>query len=345
MIYKFKFNLVTNRNLYYRTDDFIEVVHSKGNIFRIFPYFTLDNKFYPSDVKLGFEIQEYYKNSQDKYIQSTHNKGSKKTFRITSIISLTVSNLRACINNYFQDNPTYDGQYIIDYDDSIKYFSFKDIKQNHVSLVKEIIDSFQEFEEIEISHTLAISKLLSKFKSDLIIAIEQNEHKIQDVLKLYKDILFLVLIGFDSTLDFEVIVQSDTYSDNRIDIISSKPYNHINLIELKQAKAIFFNKKKKYRGNTYKPTEELSKAIHQTNVQRAHMAISSSESYKIYGSSILLYGNKKNEFSSHPDKEILNENLEIIKYNNKNITIMSYDEVLERIESLLYKQKNSDFTL
>jgi hypothetical protein len=170
--------------------------------------------------------------------------------------------------------------------------------------------------------------------------MEENELSVQSTLKKFKDIISLVLLGVDSTLTFEFRIEDEDTPTNKVDIASIKPCIAINLIELKRADAIMFDKTKIYRNNTLSPTKQFSSAIQQTNVQRAYLSKTTNNIFETVSKSVLIYGNTKREFSNHQYEEDLKANLAILKFNNKDITIMTYDEIIDRIDQLIGVPRN-----
>ena len=158
-----------------------------------------------------------------------------------------------------------------------------------------------------------------------------------------RKILPLVILGVDSALIFEYEIINDTNDPTIPDILFNNENNQlVNLIELKRADAKMFNPSN-FRNNTLRIKPEFSNAIHQTNVQRTMMAISSNEYQYAIPKSILIYGSLNNEVERlNVDRDHILKNLNILRYNNKDLTIITYDELLERVELLINNSGQSD---
>ncbi|MDR1697543.1 MAG: DUF4263 domain-containing protein, partial [Erysipelotrichaceae bacterium] len=108
-----------------------------------------------------------------------------------------------------------------------------------------------------------------------------------------------------------------------------------NLIELKRADEPLFIKTAPFRNNTFSLTKTFSNAIQQVNVQRHNYVASVNDPLAPMCKSILIIGNKKHEFSGHQFEKELYYNLHVVRFNNKDIMIMTYDEIIERIDALV----------
>ena len=98
-----------------------------------------------------------------------------------------------------------------------------------------------------------------------------------------------------------------------------------------------------YRNNTLKIKPNFSNAIHQTNIQRNLLAVQAEHYYETIPKSVLIYGHLNEEskkfkvegLSPADSKKIILQNLNIIRHNNKDIIILTYDEFINRIEVLI----------
>jgi len=101
---------------------------------------------------------------------------------------------------------------------------------------------------------------------------------------------------------------------------------------------IQINQRSEYRVNTLRIKPDFSNAIHQTNVQRVMMAQSATNVKGVIPKSILIYGNFESEIDRLCiQKDLLTNNLNMLKYNNKDLIILTYDEIINRVDLIIEK--------
>ncbi|XMB73009.1 hypothetical protein RJI07_03625 [Mycoplasmatota bacterium WC30] len=72
------------------------------------------------------------------------------------------------------------------------------------------------------------------------------------------------------------------------------------------------------------------------------IAASESDPYKVNAKSFLIIGNLQDEIAYHElESNDIELNLNIVKYNNKDCEIITYDKLLQRIDNLLVKLKST----
>lgn len=57
-------------------------------------------------------------------------------------------------------------------------------------------------------------------------------------------------------------------------------------------------------------------------MQRLYNAVNREDIYNVQAKSILIYGNKQEEFNYNENRDMLHKNLENIKHNNKDLIII-----------------------
>lgn len=224
---------------------------------------------------------------------------------------------------------------VVDFDDLKQYIRLENINQKLREYLENIDEIGLNEDLVLLGQVKTTKKMMHSFKKDLISVLDKDEYSIHSILKKYSKILSLVLLGCDSTLKFEYSFQTEGLDINKVDAIEIDTLTPKNIIEIKRADVHLFNKTKPYRNNTYSLSKEFSSAIQQANIQRHNYSSSSSDPLSPMCKSILIIGNSTKEFEGVEDKQVLEYNLNVVKYNNKDITIMTYDEMLNRIETLI----------
>lgn len=336
----FNFNCVNannNNQRVYKTEQhyFLQIIENKW--YQITPSLAIDIS--TNKPKVGFEVLKGYADEDNIFRIEYIKKQSQKKYEIRSKLLDTMINLEAAIHVAVKKSRL--GQTIsAEFDDKKQYIRLENINEK----LKEYLENIDEIglndDLILLGQVKTTKKTMECFRNDLVSVLDENEPTIHKVLKKYSRILSLVLLGVDSTLKFEFTFETEGMESNRADAIDIDSIDPKNIIEIKRANECLFDKSKRYRNNTYSLTKAFSSAIQQANVQRHHFASSSKDPLSPLCKSILIIGNAFKEFSQHPDKDILNYNLSVVKYDNKDITIMTYDEILTRINSLISVNSN-----
>lgn len=201
------------------------------------------------------------------------------------------------------------------------------------------------FESLEIEEDLVFGaelktrhKLLENFKSELLISCSGNEYDIEKVLKKYQRFLPLIMPGTNGTAEFQFIIDVEGYPINRADIFMRDTVSFPNVVELKREDVKLF-KKNTYRNNTCELTDEFSNSIQQTNMQRNMISAAEKSPEKVFVKSFLLIGNLSKEVQNHNlDEKLIRLNFNVVKYNNKDCEIITYDQIIDRIDLLLAKK-------
>jgi len=201
------------------------------------------------------------------------------------------------------------------------------------------------FETLELDEDLVFGtelktrhKLLENFKAELLTSFSGNEHNIERVLKKYRRFLPLIMPGTNGTAEFQFIIDVEGYPTNRADIMLNDTVNFSNVVELKREDVKLF-KKTTYRNNTCELTDEFSNSIQQTNMQRNMISASERNPEKVFVKSFLLIGNLTKEVQNHNlDEKLIRLNFNVVKYNNKDCEIITYDQIVDKIDLLLSKK-------
>lgn len=335
MVETMDFNIKSYENLLFKTDKWI-IVNYQKDFFHVQPYFTVDSITMVTSVEVGFNIIETkFDELENKYSIKLRSKDSEKKYKLPTALIKEIVNIEASIvEAVLKQNKRFASINIV-YDKEKTYLRMQNINNKFREYLKSFLELPIDFDTVKLGQSVSRQKLLMDFKKELIESTKINEQSIQHTFKKYRDILSLVLLGVDSTLTFEFRIENDDTLTNKVDIASTLSSKAINLIELKKADAIMFDKTNLYRNNTLSPTKQFSSAIQQTNVQRAFLSKITNDIFNTVSKSVLIFGNSKQEFVGHIYEKELKENLAILKYNNKDITIMTYDEILDRIDLLI----------
>lgn len=225
--------------------------------------------------------------------------------------------------------------YIVNIDLSKDYLNISKEDFN-VENLNDFLNNLNDLDLLELNEIESRKKLLKSFREELGSKLNQNESVLEDIFNKYQSLLALILKGVDATLDFQYYISSE--GRNMIaDANMTESSGNVNIIELKNPNDKFFTpSNSEYRTNTIRLNPSFSNAIHQANMQRVYNAVNRKDIYNVQAKSILIYGNKQEEFNNQ-NRDILHKNLENIKYNNKDLLIISYDEIIERIDLLINK--------
>lgn len=289
--------------------------------------------------KVGMRLKEVtYNKITDSYEVKEYKEGKKSEFRLSTKILEEIVNLEACIVEEIAKQKI-DGisrtSFSVEYDSNKQYIRLGNINKR----VKEYLVKFDELELEEEVIKFGEYKMrkiyLERFKQELIDNFEKDEHHLEACLKKYQDLLPLVLPNVNATLQFQYrILENDDQDINISDVLSDDDGDNMNIIELKRADCVLFDKRKKYRNNTFNLSREFSGAIQQASVQRARLANVRSDKYSSLAKSTLIIGNQKSEFIGKHEEDLY-YNFKVVRYNNKDCEIITYDEIVKNIDKLL----------
>lgn len=292
-----------------------------------------------SDVRIRIDISEVKLNVvTGEYEKEIYTRDTTKTFHYSNIIFEKLSKIRPIICQAVYDEIYLKDNYYIDFDKKIKQELIENPTKYTTEQIHDFLKGIHENNLVDYAQSLFLFKSLSGFKESLLEVLDKDEHSISKVFKKYENILSLVLLGVDSTLTFEYKITNDDGDTVKPDIYSDNQHNElVNLIELKKATAEMFNRSE-YRVNTLRIKPDFSNAIHQTNVQRVIMAQSATNVKGVIPKSILVYGNFEDEIERlNIPRDLLTSNLNILKYNNKDLIILTYDEIINRVDLIIGK--------
>lgn len=291
-----------------------------------------------TDYRVRIKIQEMKTNNmtglleRDKYVKS-----SLKKYDLNNDLLTLVSKLRPYIISQLEKEESYSGQdIIVSFDDFNDFTTIEKPENYTVEQINEFMNSIEDINLVNLSSTVLLFKSLNNFKDELTSVLQGTEHEISAVFKKYETVVSLVLFGMNSKLTFEYEIDTENYNQVIPDVhVNNEGNQTINLIELKRADAQMFNDTP-YRNNTLKIKPEFFNAIHQTNIQRSLLALSGSFYQDTIPKSILIFGHLGNERERlSVNGEILLQNLNTLRYNNKDVLIITYDELISKIEALI----------
>ncbi|MCF7931341.1 MAG: hypothetical protein K9L02_07525 [Acholeplasmataceae bacterium] len=322
------------------------LIETKNGIFAIDPYIkeNSDEESFEKKFLVGIQVKEMEKNDNDELQIVTLKRSSQKRFIFHTDILREIVNIESGIMERLlkrTDDEIFLESFDFVYDDSKTYLKIG----NFNNRLSEYLESF-DYLEIEENLIFAAEqktkiKLLKSFKEELLHSFSINEHDIERVLKKYQGFLPLLIPGINGVAKFQYIVDTDDFATNIIDIQVDNNHDFPNLIELKKEDVQLF-KLSEYRNNTCKLTSEFSNAIQQTNIQRNMVAASESDPNRTLVKSFLLIGNLKKEIELHRiEPKIIQMNYNVVKYNNKDCDILTYDKLIERIDLLLSENISS----
>lgn len=291
-------------------------------------------------VNFNTDNQTYEKEIYKRDVNTT------KTYHLSNDLLNEISKLQSFIKREIEqyDLSVYHEDFTIDFNKMDKYISIENPNNYSSEQIHNFLNMIDDAKDLNIGNSILMIKALTNFKNELLSVLDQNENKITAVFKKYKSVLSMILLGINSIPIFSHRIKTSNYKTVIPDItLFNEKDEKIHLIELKQAKFRMF-KDNYYRNNTLETEPKFFNAIHQTNFQRTMKAVGTNVYYKTIPKSILIYGDigKETELFKPKDVEdpeekrkILIRNLNIIRHNNKDIIILTYDEFIEKIDILI----------
>ncbi|MBU1093550.1 MAG: DUF4263 domain-containing protein [Firmicutes bacterium] len=316
----------------------------KEKTFGINPYIhiTPDSNGRLNDYLVGMDIKEYKIDDEGNQVIVKSERQSQKLFTLHTELLRVIVNLEAGIQDRLSKREIDElltDSFDFEYDNNVTYIRLADIN-NRIKKYLESFDTLDLAEEIIFSSELKTRhKLLSNFRIELLKAMSEDEHSIERVFKKFQEFLPLIIPGLNGVAEFQFIIRNEDYLENRTDILYDNINQFPNIIELKRANVMLF-KINEYRNNTCKLTDEFSSAIQQTNIQRNMMSASESKPMKVLIKSFLIIGNLKEEIIKHTkiSSDMISLNFNVVRYNNKDCDIITYDQLIDRIDILLTKK-------
>lgn len=353
------FELATRKTFYdalYRTKGKL-LFNDRNNDYEIEPSFTIffyepGNSFgeqrktlvssrIVTDVRVRCDISEIeFDQSTFSYKKKKYKRKGNRSFHLSNDLLNYVSKLQSYIYSQIINTEFNEQDYSISFDEMHNYVVVENSKNYSIQQISQVINTIDDIDELNLSRAILLNKSLLKFKDDLTNVLDEDEHAISKVFKKHKDILPLILLGYDATLEFEYEIKNLGDGTTKPDIFLLDDKNErITLIELKRADAKMFAGT--YRVDTLKIKSDFANAIHQTNLQRTKLSQCSKKYHFNIPKSILIYGNLEQEKTDAIDEKLLIKNLNILRYNNKDLIIITYDEVLQRVDLLIENEKCS----
>lgn len=291
------------------------------------------------DVRVRCDVSEIeFDQSTLSYNKKKYKRKANKSFHLSNDLLNYISKLQSYIYSQIIDTEFNEQDYSISFDEMDNYVVVENSKNYTIQQISQVINAIDDIDELNLSRAILLNKSLSKFKDDLTSVLDEDEHAISRVFKKHKDVLPLILLGYDATLEFEYEIKNIGDGTTKPDIFLLDDKNErITLIELKRADTKMFSGT--HRVDTLKIKSDFANAIHQTNLQRTKLSQSSNKYHFNIPKSILIYGNLEQEKTDVIDEELLIKNLNILRYNNKDLIIMTYDEVLQRVDLLIENKK------
>ncbi len=289
-----------------------------------------------TDVRVRCDIHCLEFNEEtNTYSKDRYTRGALKTFKFSNDLLNYISKLQSYIYSKLINEIFGTQEIIIDFNNISNYVIVENSNNYTIDQIRTVINTIDDLEYINLTKAILNNKLLVNFKNELEEVLIGTENNIAEVFEKYKELLPILLLGYDATLEFEYQIVDLGNGETKPDIKLKDESNEvITLVELKRADKKLFGGQ--HRTDTLRVRSYFSNAIHQTNVQRNNLSRSSDEySYNI-PHSILIIGNLNIE--SDGDIDRLNEmkkNLNVLRYNNKDLTIMTYDQLIERIDLLI----------
>jgi len=338
-------------------NDFLEVsIKDKKFIIKIsFSFMLIDNIYYNfetddffsfeniNDYKVRIHVQEMkYNNDLSNYEAIKYGRSAYKQYELNNDLLEIISKIRPFVISQLKDIEYYNSEdnIFIDFTE-LDNFTVMEKPENYTDeQICAFLESIENMNIVSIGNSILLYKTLEGFKNELINVLSGTEHQITAVFKKYESILSIVLLGMESEATFEYTIDPEQYDVVVPDAsMENQEKQIINLIECKRADAQMFNDSL-YRNNTLKIKPDFYNAIHQTNIQRSMMALTADTYYKTLPKSILIYGNLEEEINrlvtyGHPVKQ----NLNTLRYNNKDVIILTYDELIEKIDLLINNSK------
>lgn len=336
---KFKFAKIS-KDIYRTTDEYFFA--SKDSIFGIMPYIKTeyDSHERTHNYYVGMTIKECNTDENGhlqvkKVLRQSNKQFTLHTELLKEVVNIEAGMLEKISKRDFDE--LFSDVFDFEYDPKVTYIRLADLNNR----LKKYLLSFDTLvleEDVIFNAELKTRhRLLSRFKEELVKSLNENEHYIEMVLKKYQGFLPLIIPGLDGVAEFQYVIDNDEFPVNRIDIKFDNQVDFPNIIELKRADTLLF-KKNEYRNNTCKLTSEFSNAIQQTNIQRNMMSAKEVKPSKVLVKSFLLIGNIEKEVEMHNiSSDIVRLNLNIVRYNNKDCDIITYDQLINRLQMLLDK--------
>lgn len=331
------FLFFTTGQTYYCIEPSFTISYIDNSLFNEGKYIIGGNEI--TDIRVRCELSELVLDvTTSEFVKKKFRSNANKTFRLNNDILSYISKLQSFISSEIIDVDFNEQDYTIDFTNMSDYVVVENSHNYTIDQISRVINTVNDINDLNLSRTILLNKTLTSFKNALASVLNESEHEISKVFKEYKEVLPLVLLGYDATLEFEYKIVDVGDGITKPDIFLLDEHNEkITLVELKRADAIMFGGK--YRVDTLRVKTDFSNAIHQTNIQRTKLSQSSNAYHYNIPKSILVYGNMENEITNEVDIDIVRKNLNIIRYNNKDLIIMTYNEVLERIDLILKTEK------
>lgn len=349
MTFKFKRCNITNKEAYYETKDYFEIIKNEDLIYRILPQLVRTNfsstgsyenknlKFI-CDAIIDYKLECLRVNKNGEIVHKMNRSENKKIIELNHSLIELIENIDGAIKEHVRKNliSLEDDKFNVEFDEAIDYITMCKLDSD----VVDYIDKNGNEPLIDVVKNTATKKQLERFYEELQLSIEWNssEKELEKILKKYQNVLPLIIPSIDYVKEFQFIVEEGNLERNIIDAEAISKDNIPNLIELKKSDTELLVKNTKYRNNTYRPSIELTGAIQQANMQRINFILGATTAKEVIIKSILIIGNKKEEFEEYGDiKEALYDNFNTIRYNNKDTEIITYDELLDRIKNVIEK--------
>lgn len=359
----FKGTRISRKELKYdlKNDDFLVIKETKFYV-GVQPSFTIIEELNPAifedsnlkdvyiyKIRVRCDITRVIFNTDNQTYEKEIYKrdvNTTKTYHLSNDLLNEISKLQSFIKREIEqyDLSVYHEDFTIDFNKMDKYISIENPNNYSSEQIHNFLNMIDDAKDLNIGNSILMIKALTNFKNELLSVLDQNENKITAVFKKYKSVLSMILLGINSIPIFSHRIKTSNYKTVIPDItLFNEKDEKIHLIELKQAKFRMF-KDNYYRNNTLEIEPKFFNAIHQTNFQRTMKAVGTNVYYETIPKSILIYGDigKETELFKPKDVEdpeekrkILLRNLNIIRHNNKDIIILTYDEFIEKIDILI----------
>jgi hypothetical protein len=234
---------------------------------------------------------------------------------------------------------------------NIKALTFESRKQNLKAFYYLLIN--KEISAIKDSHSIYREKYKIRNGEEYIWHHFLKKH--DWILGLNVDLKFII-----EFLDEQKVGQSDSKGkkDPQIDLLGISEFT--TLVELKHSNTSIFKKEKsKGRANTWDFTSDFIEGVSQCLGQKFELdkafegkifvredktRLDKNGIQSIDPQSVLIIGNKKKEFPIYKSDDInlvKNKTLERFRRNNRNIDVLTYDELFERAYHIVYSKKLS----
>ncbi len=309
-----------------------EVQYLPGTDIEVYP----EKKIVDHRVRISIQDTKYDVNT-GKYERAYNSKKTLKRYIMNNDLLEIITRIRPYIISQIKHVKVMTGQDIsIDFSNFNNYSIMEKPENYTTDQIIEIFNSIQGIDIIVLGNSTLMIRALSEFRTELIGVLDKDETIITQLFEKYEAVLSIILFGMESNATFQYKIDPEQYEmvipDARMD---NEGKQIVNLIECKRADAQMFNDTL-YRNNTLKIKPEFYNAIHQTNIQRSMLALTAESYYEVIPKSVLIYGNLKKEIERMVKyKNLVRPNLNILKYNNKDVVILTYDELIEKIDNLI----------